>query len=58
MESGERRPTAEEVIARLKDDGDFDSLRLKIIRKVKENVSLPKDSSFCAPFLHYWMRIV
>ncbi|RZS09642.1 hypothetical protein BHM03_00040755 [Ensete ventricosum] len=46
MENGERRPTAEEVIARLKDDGDFDSLRLKIVRKVKENVSLPNDSSF------------
>ncbi|CAL9061126.1 unnamed protein product [Musa banksii] len=40
MENGERRPTAEEVIARLKDDGDFDSLRLKIIRKVKENEEL------------------
>ncbi|URE15341.1 hypothetical protein MUK42_11336 [Musa troglodytarum] len=43
MENGERRPTAEEVIARLKDDGDFDSLRLKIIRKVKENEFLECD---------------
>lgn len=39
MEDG-RRPTAAEVIGRLKDDGDFDTLRLKIIRKVKENVRL------------------
>ncbi|KAG9443346.1 hypothetical protein H6P81_014686 [Aristolochia fimbriata] len=29
--------TAEEVIGKLKDDGDFDTLRLKIIRKLKEN---------------------
>lgn len=43
MEEGRRRerPTAEEVIARLKDDGDFDNLRRKIIRKVKENVRFP-----------------
>ncbi|KAG6494789.1 hypothetical protein ZIOFF_042550 [Zingiber officinale] len=40
MDHGCRRPTAEEVISRLKDDGDFDSLRLKIIRKVKENEEL------------------
>nr|XP_010936260.1 uncharacterized protein LOC105055927 [Elaeis guineensis] len=40
MERGGRRPTAEEVIAKLKDDGDFDELRLKIIRKVKENEEL------------------
>lgn len=39
MEDG-RRPTAAEVIGKLKDDGDFDTLRLKIIRKVKENVRL------------------
>ncbi|XP_010264154.1 PREDICTED: uncharacterized protein LOC104602240 [Nelumbo nucifera] len=31
---------AEEVIAKLKDDGDFDKLRLKIIRKLKENEDL------------------
>jgi hypothetical protein len=30
----------DEVIAKLKDDGDFDKLRLKIIRKLKDNVSL------------------
>ncbi|KAL5064398.1 hypothetical protein RYX36_026135 [Vicia faba] len=30
----------EEVIAKLKDDGDFDKLRLKIIRKLKENEEL------------------
>lgn len=29
----------DEVIAKLKDDGDFDKLRLKIIRKLKDNVS-------------------
>ncbi|XP_008790381.1 uncharacterized protein LOC103707611 [Phoenix dactylifera] len=40
MERGGRRPRAEEVIAKLKDDGDFDELRLKIIRKVKENEEL------------------
>lgn len=28
----------DEVIAKLKDDGDFDKLRLKIIRKLKDNV--------------------
>lgn len=28
----------DQVIAKLKDDGDFDNLRLKIIRKVKDNV--------------------
>lgn len=37
-----RRPTAEEVITRLKDDGDFDTLRLQIINKVKENEELRK----------------
>jgi hypothetical protein len=30
----------DDVIAKVKDDGDFDRLRLKIIRKVKDNVSL------------------
>ncbi|KAL1078817.1 hypothetical protein V6Z11_D10G181700, partial [Gossypium hirsutum] len=29
----------EEVIAKLKDDGDFDKLRLKIVRKLKDNQS-------------------
>ena len=33
------RPKAEDVISKLKDDGDFDDLRLKIVRKIKENVS-------------------
>ncbi|TYI61589.1 hypothetical protein E1A91_D10G183000v1 [Gossypium mustelinum] len=28
----------EEVIAKLKDDGDFDKLRLKIVRKLKDNL--------------------
>ncbi|KAG8659325.1 uncharacterized protein LOC110608981 isoform X2 [Manihot esculenta] len=30
----------DQVIAKLKDDGDFDNLRLKIIRKVKDNEEL------------------
>ncbi|CAN6290133.1 unnamed protein product, partial [Urochloa humidicola] len=30
-------PTAAEVVGRLKDDGDFDSLRRAIVRKVKDN---------------------
>eukprot|EP00262_Sarcandra_glabra_P006887 TRINITY_DN19451_c0_g1_i1.p1 TRINITY_DN19451_c0_g1~~TRINITY_DN19451_c0_g1_i1.p1 ORF type:complete len:241 (+),score=44.37 TRINITY_DN19451_c0_g1_i1:49-771(+) len=37
---GEPKISAEEVIAKLKDDGDFDTLRLKIIRKLKENEDL------------------
>ncbi|XP_058110764.1 uncharacterized protein LOC131253672 isoform X2 [Magnolia sinica] len=39
---GEKKITAEEVIAKLKDDGDFDTLRLRIIRKLKENEDLRK----------------
>ncbi|XP_022737627.1 uncharacterized protein LOC111290545 [Durio zibethinus] len=35
-----KKITKEEVIAKLKDDGDFDKLRLKIIRKLKENEEL------------------
>ncbi|KAK2989127.1 hypothetical protein RJ640_027201 [Escallonia rubra] len=31
---------ADDVIAKLKDDGDFDRIRLKIIRKLKENEEL------------------
>lgn len=34
------RPRADDVILKLKDDGDFDSLRLKIIRKLKDNEDL------------------
>uniref|UniRef100_A0A0A0L1X9 Uncharacterized protein n=1 Tax=Cucumis sativus TaxID=3659 RepID=A0A0A0L1X9_CUCSA len=30
--------SGEAVIEKLKDDGDFDKLRLKIIRKLKDNV--------------------
>ncbi|XP_061348269.1 uncharacterized protein LOC133293683 [Gastrolobium bilobum] len=33
----------EEVIAKLKDDGDFDRLRLKIVRKLKDNQELRRD---------------
>ncbi|KAL0923665.1 hypothetical protein M5K25_007731 [Dendrobium thyrsiflorum] len=41
---GERRlPTAEDVVKKIKDDGDFDALRLKIIRAVKENEDLRKN---------------
>ena len=32
--------TKDEVIAKLKDDGDFDKLRLKIIRKLKDDVTI------------------
>ncbi|KNA21844.1 hypothetical protein SOVF_039530 [Spinacia oleracea] len=32
--------TAEEVISKLKDDGDFDRLRLKIVRQLKQNEDL------------------
>ncbi|KAJ4955656.1 hypothetical protein NE237_012439 [Protea cynaroides] len=40
MGSSSHRITAEEVLSKLKDDGDFDRLRLKIIRKVKEDEDL------------------
>ncbi|KAJ3674072.1 hypothetical protein LUZ60_006064 [Juncus effusus] len=40
--SKRRRPTAEEVVERLRDDGDFDSLRLSLIRKIKHNEELRK----------------
>ncbi|PKA58141.1 hypothetical protein AXF42_Ash019845 [Apostasia shenzhenica] len=33
-------PTAEGVLEKIKDDGDFDALRLKIIKKVKDNEEL------------------
>ncbi|GMH26615.1 hypothetical protein Nepgr_028458 [Nepenthes gracilis] len=39
-EPGGRKITAEEVISLIKDDGDFDRLRLKIIRKLKDNEDL------------------
>ncbi|XP_022719713.1 uncharacterized protein LOC111277553 [Durio zibethinus] len=35
-----KKISKEEVIAKLKDDGDFDKLRLKIIRKLKDNEEL------------------
>ncbi|KAH0644135.1 hypothetical protein KY284_032019 [Solanum tuberosum] len=42
MENGDgtngKRIRAEDVICKLKDDGDFDRLRLKIVRRMKENV--------------------
>ncbi|KAK4262692.1 hypothetical protein QN277_028224 [Acacia crassicarpa] len=40
MEDGGRVASKEDVIAKLKDDGDFDRLRLKIVRKLKENEEL------------------
>ena len=33
-----KKISKEEVIEKLKDDGDFDSLRLQIIRRLKDNV--------------------
>ena len=33
------RVTKEDVISKLKDDGDFDKLRLSIIRKLKDHVN-------------------
>ncbi|KAE8712862.1 YTH family protein, putative isoform 1 [Hibiscus syriacus] len=35
-----KKISKEEVIAKLKDDGDFDKLRLKIVRKLKDNEEL------------------
>ncbi|XP_019094781.1 PREDICTED: uncharacterized protein LOC104755520 [Camelina sativa] len=35
-----RKITKEEVVEKLKDDGDFDRLRLKIIRRLKDNEEL------------------
>ncbi|KAL9305908.1 hypothetical protein AtEden1_Chr1g0013481 [Arabidopsis thaliana] len=35
-----RKISKEEVVEKLKDDGDFDRLRLKIIRRLKENEAL------------------
>ncbi|CAN1186314.1 hypothetical protein LINPERHAP2_LOCUS38064 [Linum perenne] len=33
----QKRVSKDDVIAKLKDDGDFDNLRLKVIRKLKDN---------------------
>lgn len=33
--------TVEDMISKLKDDGDYDRLRLKIVRKVRDDVSAP-----------------
>ncbi|XP_028787849.1 uncharacterized protein LOC114743807 [Neltuma alba] len=40
MENGGQAASKEDVIAKLKDDGDFDRLRLKIVRKLKDNEEL------------------
>lgn len=37
-----KRPSADDVIAKLKDEGDFDNLRSNIIRKIKDNEELRK----------------
>lgn len=47
---GEAVVGKEEVIAKLKDDGDFDMLRLKIIRKLKDNVRFTPNSLFISYF--------
>lgn len=67
MENGRRvrqKISSEDVISKLKDDGDFDRLRLKIIRKIKDNVSLSyliyfiqfPLLVFCLGFRHYILR--
>lgn len=40
-----RQITKDEVLAKLKDDGDFDRLRLKIIRKLKDDEQLRENLS-------------
>lgn len=45
------QPTEEDVILKIKDEGDFDSLRLKIIKKLKENVILQLCFFFITPFV-------
>ncbi|TKY55369.1 hypothetical protein E2542_SST19784 [Spatholobus suberectus] len=42
MGSSGKMVDKEEVIAKLKDDGDFDRLRLKIVRKLKDNEELQR----------------
>ncbi|KAL4570838.1 hypothetical protein LXL04_026501 [Taraxacum kok-saghyz] len=39
---GAQTISCDDVISKLKDDGDFDRLRLKVIRKLKENEELRK----------------
>lgn len=46
MESSGEVIGKEKVISKLKDDGDFDRLRLKIIRKLKDNVRFPLQIPF------------
>lgn len=46
MESSGEVIGKEKVISKLKDDGDFDRLRLKIIRKLKDNVRFPLQITF------------
>jgi hypothetical protein len=53
-EDGEVLVAKEDVIAKLKDDGDFDKLRLKIIRKIKDNVNSQFLYSFPLGFISYF----
>ena len=40
MDNNKARISGDEVLTKLKDDGDFDKLRLKIIRTLKDDVSI------------------
>lgn len=51
MAMAPRTISKEEVIAKLKDDGDFDSLRLRIIRRLKDNVN-PLSLSLDSQYIH------
>lgn len=46
-----RKISGEEVLTKLKDDGDFDKLRVKIIRRLKDDVSLFE-------FKFYWINFL
>lgn len=46
-----RKISGEEVLTKLKDDGDFDKLRVKIIRRLKDDVSLFE-------FKLYWINFL
>ena len=47
----------DDVIAKLKDDGDFDNLRLKIIRKLKDNVTkFSLSEGFSLLFIFYLLN--
>lgn len=58
-----RKISKEEVVEKLKDDGDFDRLRLKIIRRLKDNVNplalspLSSHCIVCSSFLDPLIRV-